>query len=267
MKKFLKVFLLSLVLVPCCIVFAACGESDPLKSAPTAQLQSRQEINTVGTYTDSSYEEFSAIETSTEINKYKITGSSEMNYNGETMTVDFNSIVDLSDPENPKLAMFYVAEGSGQKASMSVFVVDGYMYSELNGQKVKVKIDVGDYISTTPDGFMGISDLDGLLTMFESGDQKLVIKKASEGNQTKYEISQSSAFELSTSAINASIKNLKSYVIFNGNEIVGFSASLTMDASVQGQTMSIDCNSTLAEFNEEIQFPDLTSYVETEAIT
>lgn len=262
MKKFLKFFMLVLVLVPCSLVFAACGESDPLKSAPTAQLQSRQEINTEGSYSASSYDEFSTFEPSSDVLKYKITGSSEMSYNGEKMKVDFNSIVDFSDPENPKLAMFYVVEGNGQNAAMSTFVVDGYMYTELNGQKVKVKLGEDGYVSTAPDGFMGISDLDSLFTMFESGGEKLVVKKAVQDNQTKFEISQNSSFELSSSALNMTVSNLKSYVVLSENNIVGFSANLTMTISSQGQKMDMTCNSTLCQFNEEIQFPDLSGFIE-----
>ena len=261
MKKFFKIFLLALILIPCGVVFVACGNSNPFNAAPTNQLKSSAEIDTAGSYKSSSITELNELENeeSTTLNKFKLSGYTELISSGEKLVVNFNFIVDKSNPSNYKSALYCSVKNNDKIVTASYFVVDGYVYSDEDGIKTKEKAtDDNEY--NIPDTFVGFSSFDELINIIQSETSNLIIKKSVKDNQTKFEISQASSSAIEMAGLNSSVKNFESYIVFENNKLVGFTNSFEASLISPSQDITFFINSTLCSFNEEIEFPSLTDY-------
>ena len=157
MKKFTKILSLALVLAMLMGAFASCGISKEERvAAAMAKMASAEKAD----YTANV--------------KYKMTLESQEQEIAMYMVVKS----DLSDKENPAFYMLLEASQGGTKATQKMYYADGYVYTDVSGQKYKAQMS---YDKMMEDNETGFDFTDIFTSKKDNIDESVVIKDNGDG--------------------------------------------------------------------------------------
>ena len=258
-KTWLK--MLSLVLLlPLLLVFTACGDVN-------AQLNTKATCNTTGEYNqEATRDELNgSIGQQTTINNggYRMTIEATGSAMGEEISSTINAIV---KGDEATLKMTAKDPQTGKNVDGYVYVTDGYIYTNAEGQKVRMEGSLNTFFNT--EGFAempglmdSITDINGILNMMSSSDVEISV----DGNNYKIEFNTIAGMEVPSLAemgVNLSdlLKDMVAYLNFDDNgNLVAMNFSFGME---MGEFFNITINVTMSAFDGEIQFPSFNGYTE-----
>lgn len=258
MKKYLKIFLIAFVVAPCMFIFAACGSPGQFSDV---------KVNVSGNYFESSASDFENFIGSEENNtSFNSISGIKMSYQitipeislGENIfrsqTISSVAILKYNDKKQISEIAFKVVSNEGE---FEIYAPnDGYIYSSIKTksltQKTKVQMkSFKDLLETyklpeIDDSFLN-STSDDILS-----NDNVLVKKATEGTKTKYEVSYEEI-------LNGKKVAEKLNAVYENNEFYGLVYEMTNDMNPLISKIKLEMHS----YNEKIIYPDFSSFTET----
>lgn len=245
--------LLVLLVLPCMIIFSACGGGD----------SSKPNLDVSGTYTvteKTAFETDVAGEQATSNQDKNIKFYAQVKSTGMDMTMSGMMNNSNLDPVGYFNINAKVTEGrKTESGSMDLYLKDGFMYmSTYNpnlNKDMKIKMDLSvagaeefaeDMIeNVTPMEKLDISAyLDDLESLLPAGS---TISVSENGSKKIYRISQTASSPL--------IGNSDTYIVFENGSITGIKVAMTIGSEMSTEII-------LMYVDEQLNFPNLDSYEE-----
>lgn len=237
MKKFLKSLVVALVMIPCALMFTACGQLSDVK------------VNTKGNYKEA---DVKTLTTFAEENKdvksmeggYKYTVS--VSY-GDKASIESTAIAQLKDGKLVGFAMNYEAKGTVDDkdltATMEGYAHDGKAYYHYKDSKNEYKYqqEVADLEidSSVITDLIDPADIANLQTVLGQVSSAAKVSVAKSGKTTKFHIE---------------MEGNELYYVFKEGKLVGAQCTMTIDLSkLGGSVVTVKMN--LVEFNGNIKYP------------
>ncbi len=247
-QTILKSVLLSLLLLPLLLIFTACGSSDA-------------KVDTSGTYTETSAENFTNFvnaETTTSdfTSGFHMTMNWNMTINGKSVDTKINIWATMNGDQFGGMKMESSVKGGGENGSVNAWarLEDGefVVYTETNdgGKVLRAKVNVGTDLNVGDMNGSAMSAED-VLALVSKNVEDFNFKSFTNGDVTKFEI-----MNLSGSSVTLTggmiCSEFKTYFVFTDDTLTGVQVSAYSSASM-GST-SITCD--IVAFDGDISYPN-----------
>lgn len=249
MKKSLKLLAVGGMLLPCALVFTACGGNGQFSDA---------QVDTKGTYTETTSTEVSSFVSNQNFNAdFSSANGYKMSYSVTMTGLSFDGVVictldDDGDINGLAMKGDYIVNTGAYEAETKLEAYapnDGFFYvdTSVGGKQYKYKVEVDSFDDAMERFAVDEFDFEGF---FEAsiGDSGVTIKQAIDGDLTKYEITSNELLE--------GYEDVKSYLVFDEFNLVG----ATFEGSMATSEMSMDYNIQAQSYDKSISYPNFDGY-------
>lgn len=274
MNAKLRSFMLALVILPCALLFAACGD----------QLDQSASINTGGNYVDSTLDDantfIQSADTVSLLNGFRmdLSGSMEISSGAQYVKINYDysfivkNTVDEQSDQVTKMEMAMRMKSdvdspdgkeSGNITAYSMgdpsSGADVYIDIRTSEQNMKLKFTDGADSSMYMESFSNILESMNEFIPSDFSDTSWassVVRKATSGTTVKYEITIPATSTDEPTAV--------CYYVFENNALQGL-AITDFSLNLGGLIMNVDIN--ICPFSGDIQYPNFDDYVDGTTVT